>query len=484
MEEMEEMSENRQLVWLRSDLRVGDNPALYNASRNGGVIAIYLLFPQQWKKQGDSPSKLSFWMSNLKALEEELRKLNIPLLVCQLEYFQGAPKKLLELMQQSGCEGIWFNDELGVYEEQRDKQVEDSFHAEGFSVHRFISQTLVKPGVLKNKQGSYFKVFTPFKKAIFQQLSPDQLTPLPVPSKQKPISISILKEKLNYLNLFKATAAGLDQRWPAGEVAAHQRLTTFINQQADDYRVQRDIPSVDGTSSISPYLVAGVLSIRQCLNAAWLANNTELDTGSEGLACWISELIWREFYKHILYGFPRISKNQAFQMETEQLPWSSDEKKLKCWQKGETGIPLVDAAMKQLVETGWMHNRLRMVTAMFLSKNLMLDWRLGEAFFMEHLIDGDLSANNGGWQWSASTGTDAAPYFRMFNPVSQSKRFDPEGRFIRRWLPQLDSLNNKEIHAPWLCDHILFDYPEPIVDLAESRKQVQAAFKNLNLKQP
>lgn len=476
------MEENKQLVWFRSDLRVFDNPALYNASRNGVVIALYVLFPQQWKKQGDSSNKLHFWMSNLKAQEKELKKRNIPLLVCQLENFQDAPKKLLELTQQLGCEGIWFNDELGVYEQQRDQQVEDRFHADGIPVHRFISQTLVKPGALKNKQGCFFKVFTPFKKAFFQQLTSDQLNPLPAPQKQKPVSIAVSEEKLDYLNLFKATASGLDQRWPAGETTAHQRLTAFINEQAGDYRAQRDIPSVDGTSSISPYLVAGVLSIRQCLNAAWLANNTELDTGNEGLACWISELIWREFYKHILYGFPRVSKNQAFLPETEQLPWSRDKQRLQRWQKGETGIPLVDAAMKQLVETGWMHNRLRMVTAMFLSKNLMLDWRLGEAFFMEHLIDGDLSANNGGWQWSASTGTDAAPYFRMFNPVSQSKKFDPEGKFIRCWLPQLDSLNNKEIHAPWLCDQILPDYPEPVVDLAESRKQVLAAFKNL--KQP
>lgn len=471
------MVENKQLIWFRSDLRIADNPALYNASRKGTVIAVYVLFPQQWKMQGDSPNKLSFWMSNLSELENELKKLNIPLLICQLEQFQDAPEKLFELMQQSGCEGLWFNDELGIYEEQRDKLVEDRFKSEGLQVHRFISQTLVEPGTLKNKQGNYFKVFTPFKKAIFQQLSSALLSPLPAPSKQKPISTP--KTKLNYQTMFKATAEGLDQRWPAGEEAAHQRLTTFINKQAGDYKAQRDIPSIDGTSSISPYLVAGVLSIRQCLNTAWLANNAELDMGNKGLACWISELIWREFYKHILYGFPRVSKHQAFLLETEKLPWSRDKKQLQRWQSGETGVPLVDAAMRQLVETGWMHNRLRMVTAMFLSKNLMLDWRLGEAFFMEHLVDGDLSANNGGWQWSASTGTDAAPYFRMFNPVSQSEKFDPEGLFIRRWLPQLNSLNNKQIHAPWLCNHDLPDYPEPIVDLAESRKQVLAAFKNL-----
>lgn len=473
------MTEARQLVWFRSDLRVFDNPALYNASQTGPVIAFYGLFSRQWKKQGDSPNKLCFWMNNLRELEKELNKLNIPLLVCQFESFQDAPLKLSELIMELDCEGVWFNNEHGVYEEQRDQAVENYFQTEGVSVHRFTSQTLVKPGTLKNKQGGFFKVFTPFKKAIFQYLSADQLSLLSAPAKQKPLPVSVSEQKPDYLNWFKPSAINLKQRWPAGEKAAHKRLATFINDQAGDYQAVRDIPSVDGTSSISPYLVAGVLSIRQCLHAAWLANNTEPDTGNKGLVCWISELIWREFYKHILHGFPRVAKKQAFLAETEQLPWSRDKSKLKRWQNGETGFPLVDAAMKQLVETGWMHNRLRMVTAMFLSKNLMLDWRLGEAFFMEHLIDGDLSANNGGWQWSASTGTDAAPYFRMFNPVSQSKKFDPEGVFIRRWLPQLKSLSNKEIHAPWLYNCTLPDYPEPVVDLAESRKQVLAAFKNL-----
>ena len=473
------MAENRQIVWFRSDLRVYDNPALYNACRAGSVIAVYILFPQQWEKQGDSPNKLCFWMNNLDELKTQLQNLNIPLLIYQHKYFDEAPEVLATLAKKLKCDGIWFNDEYGVYEEQRDQQVENSFHAEGVNVHRFISQTLVKPGTLKNKQGSYFKVFTPFKRAIFERFSPKQLQPLPVPAKQKNISISTINKEPDYLDLFKPTASGLKTRWPAGEQTAHQRLTTFINEQAEDYRAERDFPSIDGTSSLSPYLVAGVLSLRQCLHAAWQANNTELDTGNEGLTCWISELVWREFYKHILHGFPQVSMNRAFIAETEQLPWHSDKQLLQRWQHGETGIPLVDAAMKQLVDTGWMHNRMRMVTAMFLSKNLMLDWRLGEAFFMKHLVDGDLSANNGGWQWSASTGTDAAPYFRMFNPVSQSKKFDPKGEFIRYWLPQLDSLNNKEIHAPWLCNRILPDYPEPMVDLAESRKQVLAVFKNL-----
>ena len=476
------MADKKQLSWFRSDLRVSDNPALYNASRNGSVIAVYALFTRQWQKQGDSPNKLYFWMHNLRALEKELEKRNIPLLVCEFDIYEDAADRLLQLALRLECEGIWFNDEHGIYEEQRDQQTEKMFKEGGLSVHRFISQTLVKPGTLKNKQGSYFKVFTPFKKTILQQLSSDQLKTLPSPPRQKPIAIPDSFKKLVYLDQFKPTASGINQHWPAGEDAAHQRLTVFVNEQAHGYKAQRDVPSVDGTSALSPYLVAGVLSIRQCLNSAWLANNTELDTGNEGLVCWISELIWREFYKHILHGFPRVSRHRAFLPETEYLPWSKDKQRLKRWQNGETGIPLVDAAMKQLVATGWMHNRLRMVTAMFLSKNLMIDWRLGEAFFMEHLIDGDLSANNGGWQWSASTGTDAAPYFRMFNPVSQSQKLDPDGTFIRRWLPQLESVNNKNIHAPWQCDPILPDYPEPMVDLADSRKQVLAAFKHLKQK--
>ncbi|HAL67580.1 MAG TPA: deoxyribodipyrimidine photo-lyase, partial [Pseudomonas sp.] len=228
-------------------------------------------------------------------------------------------------------------------------------------------------------------------------------------------------------------------------------------------------------------LAAGVISPRQCLHAALAHNRGEFDSGSSGVQTWINELLWREFYKHILTGYPQVSRHRAFRAHTEALPWRNAPKEFEAWQQGRTGFPIIDAAMRQMLATGWMHNRLRMLTAMFLSKNLLIDWRLGERHFMRHLIDGDLAANNGGWQWSASTGTDSVPYFRIFNPVSQSQRFDPKGRFIRQWVPELQDIDDKNIHDPGKC-HGLIDanlYPSPIVDLHSSRQRALQAFKEL-----
>ncbi len=472
------MTRRHQLVWFRSDLRVQDNPALFHACRNGSAIGVFLLFPGQWQEHNDSPNKLWLRLQNLYALEQQLSTLNITLIVLELNDFSDAPEALLNLCDKLNCKTIWFNREYEVNERRRDKAVKERLIQQGIECHASADQTLFIPGTVLNKQGDYFKVFTPFKKHLYSQLSLEQLTPLPAPEKQPALSVPDFPE-IDYLNRYSPTASQINPLIKPGEDHAHQQLQQFIDERAKNYKETRDIPSLHGTSYLSAFLIAGTLSIRQCFHAAMLANHNELDTGNPGLTCWMSELIWREFYKHILYGFPRVSMHQAFSLETEKLPWVNDKALLEKWQKGETGYPLVDAAMKQLVHTGWMHNRLRMVTAMFLSKNLMLDWRLGEAFFMQHLIDGDLSANNGGWQWSASTGTDAAPYFRMFNPISQSQKFDSEGTFIRRWIPELAALDNKTIHEPWTAKQPVANYPAPIVDHSASRAKVMDAFKQL-----
>lgn len=472
------MRNDLSLVWFRSDLRIADHPALHHACKGGQVIGVYLLFSGQWKKQHDSNNKLCFWMQNLKALQQELKALNIPLIVLEANSFSRAPDILQRLAKSLECSHLWFNDEYGVYEQDRDNKVEQLFNSQGLNCQRLIQQTLFRPGSIRNRQGEYFKVFTPFKKALYQQIKLNELCPLPVPEQQQPLKKK-LPDSVPFQNLFSATATDPNKLWPAGEEAANKRLNSFIEQRAEHYKRDRDFPILDGTSTLSPWLTAGTVSIRQCFYQALLANSDELDTGSEGLVCWMSELIWREFYKHILVGFPRVSKNRAFKPETERLPWEKNKDHLIAWQQGRTGFPIVDAAMRQLVNTGWMHNRLRMVTAMFLSKNLMLDWRLGEQFFMEHLVDGDLAANNGGWQWSSSTGTDAAPYFRMFNPTSQSRKFDPEGEFIRKWFPGLGQLDNKAIHEPHIGVHKSLDYPSPVVDHPESRQKVLAAFQSL-----
>lgn len=266
--------------------------------------------------------------------------------------------------------------------------------------------------------------------------------------------------------------------WPVGESYAQDMLNNFIQDHIQDYHLKRDFPASKGSSLLSPYLNSGLLSIRQCLAALFKTNNAQFHIYHQGQETWLNELIWREFYQHILYSFPRLSRYQPFKLNTQHIPWRHADLDFEAWKLGQTGIPIVDAGMRQLLATGWMHNRVRMITAMFLTKNLLIDWRQGEQWFMQNLIDGDLAANNGGWQWCASTGTDAVPYFRIFNPISQSEKFDPNGDYIRQWLPELAHLNAKTIHQPYAKNpHIALKYPQPIVDLKQSRLRTIDIFK-------
>src|SRR5699024_841880 len=351
---------------------------------------------------------------------------------------------------------------------------------QGILFHSHLDQLLFKPGSILTQSGTYFKVFSQFKKVCYSHLHSYSPEPTQRPHAQAPLPLSS-DPVPSAVNGFTALTAERQALWPAGEHAAQQRLAAFTEHAIADYAEQRDFPALAGTSQLSPYLTAGVISIRQCLHAARTANQGEFASGQHGIVTWINELLWREFYTHILVGYPRVARNRAFKPETEAVPWRNSEKDLLAWQQGRTGFPMIDAAMRQLLATGWMHNRLRMLVAMFLTKNLLLDWRLGERFFMQHLIDGNLAANNGGWQWSASTGTDAVPYFRIFNPISQSKRFDPKGDFIRHWLPELKQFNAKDIHQPRVSADLLnpSNYPKAIVDLAASRERALSAFKNL-----
>ncbi len=471
-----------QLVWLRRDLRSRDNKAIYYASqhenKNSSVVCVWFSFPEQWQEHHDSSNKIHFWLENIKTLDKNLAVFNIPLITRTLSRYSDASAALIDLAKRLGVAGLWFNDEYGINEQRRDTEVEHSFQQAGIPCHRFTDDVLVKPGSLLNKQHKPFKVFTPFRKALYASLNLQDALPLPAPEKQQPITINLSSDNL----LDIQPTATIRDFWPTGERAAHEALQEFVAERSENYKKDRDFPAQNGTSILSPCLTAGTLSIRQCFTTALQGNDGELDTGSSGLVTWISELIWREFYRHILVCFPRVSMGKAFKEETERLPWKHDKSLLNAWQEGRTGVPIVDAAMRQLVTTGWMHNRLRMVVAMYLSKDLRLDWRLGEQFFMEHLIDGDLASNNGGWQWAASTGTDAAPYFRMFNPVSQSEKFDPDGEFLREWLPELREVDDKTIHNPSASDTLFYDesvYPKPIVDHKRAREATLTAFKRL-----
>jgi deoxyribodipyrimidine photo-lyase len=469
-----------QLIWLRSDLRVHDNTALSAAMERGPTLAVYLISAAQWQRHDDAPCKVDFWLRNLAAVKTALGELNVPLLIEYADTWDKAPKALLDLCKKHAVEQVHVNDEYGVNEQSRDAQVKATLDKAGIFFQGHLDQLFFKPGSVLTKSGGYFKVFTQFRKVCYGRMHHSVPSIVRRPTQQPPLHVKSDTVPAEVKG-FETPPQALRELWPAGEDEARRRLEAFTDEQVHYYNDERDFPAKPGTSQLSAYLAAGVISPRQCLHAALRSNNGEFESGNVGATTWINELLWREFYKHVLVGFPRVSRHRAFRPETEALKWRDAPKDLEAWQQGRTGLPIVDAAMRQLLDTGWMHNRLRMVVAMFLTKNLLIDWREGERFFMQHLIDGDLAANNGGWQWSSSTGTDSSPYFRIFNPLSQSERFDPEGRFIKTWIPELTELNKRDVHNPSALGGLfgVEGFPAPIVDLKASRERALQAFKSL-----
>ncbi len=350
---------------------------------------------------------------------------------------------VVKFAKKHQCSTVYLNREYEVNELRRDNAVASSCQREGLGLRRFHDRVIVPPREITTKQGKFYSVFTPYRR-VWDTQAIDHSKPCPDPKTQAELNLkpSRIPNKVDGFDLAKIRT----DLWPAGEAEACKRLNDFA-KKIDGYHEARDVPATKGTSLLSPYLAAGVISPRQCLAAALAVNKGKI-TGENGATTWISELTWRDFYTQVLVACPRVSKHQPFKLKTNALNWRTDEDDFSAWCRGQTGYPIVDAGMRQLNQTGWMHNRLRMVTAMFLTKNLLIDWRWGERYFMQNLIDGDLSANNGGWQWSASTGTDAVPYFRIFNPFSQSKRFDAAGTFIKKMCPELEPVPASALHDP------------------------------------
>lgn len=472
----------RSLYWFRSDLRIADNLALAEAMRASDfLIAVFILTPATWKTHAVAPCKVRFLLENLNALSEALWKKGIPLLIRKGPSFSDCPNVLNKLCNQYDIDTIYFNHEYPLDERERDDAVTRRL-ASSVSVSTYHNHLVLPPGEVMSTQNTPFQIFTPFKNAWLVKAHEQQAwrTYTEVKKKFKP---DIQPDPIpNRLQGF--TDQKIDLHWLGGEKAARKKLKAFCQDKIHDYQKHRDYPNIDGTSQLSPYLSQGVISPRQCITAALEACDiTDIDTmkGAEGAATWISELIWRDFYTHIIHFHPDICRNKPYKIKTDKIPWRYDDKLFEAWKVGMTGFPIVDAGMRQLLQTGWMHNRLRMVTAMFLSKILLLDWRLGEKHFMEHLVDGDFAANNGGWQWCASTGTDAVPYFRIFNPTTQSQRFDASGDFIRQFCPELAHLDNKVIHNPFAFEinPAELNYPQPIVDYKVMRQNTINLFKRL-----
>lgn len=479
------MSDNISVCWFRTDLRVADHAALTASMSAGPTVGVYVVSPSQWAKHDDAPVKVDFWRRALKALHAGLADLNVPLVGLCVQEWADVPQAMLEFCQQIQAHNVFCNRESGVNERQRDRATYRLLQAHGIVMEGFDDATLLKPGTVLTGAGAPYRVFTPFAKACRERLRTAMPVVLPAPRRQPMAPASILSfeppemliDRAGYGDLSVQMRDRLATLWPASADAAYDRLAKFVESGLSAYHDQRDYPAIEGASKLSPYLAAGLLSPRTCFVAAARANQGELDSGVRGALSWMNELLWREFYRHLMQVYPQLSMCKPMRPETDKVAWRQAPDEFDRWAQGRTGVPIIDAAMRQLLATGWMHNRLRMIVAMFLTKNLLIDWRQGEAFFMRHLIDGDFASNNGGWQWSASTGADAAPYFRVFNPLSQSEKFDPDGRFIRHWLPELADLPAREIHDPSPVARRARGYVDMMVDLKATRLRAIEAFK-------
>lgn len=477
------------LVWMRRDLRCSDHAALYYALRHYQRVYCAFVFDTDILDPlvDRADRRVAFIHASVLSLDQDLRALAAQAGVqgAGLIVRHGAALPcVVALAQQLGVDAVLTHRDYEPAAIARDRAVARALQAQGIAFADYKDQVLLECDEVLNGQGKPYSVFTPYHRAWLQKLDAFQRKAYPVASYAQHLAALPAGERMPTL----AEIGFADARWdaqqtPAGAAGAQQMLAQFV-PHLDAYAQQRDYPAVQGTSRLSVHLRFGTVSIRQLASIAWQA----AAQGSEGARVWLSELAWRDFYSMILWHHPQVEQH-CFRPEYDRVQWDDEPQLFQAWCEGRTGYPLVDAAMRQLVQTGYMHNRLRMVVASFLTKDLGVDWRHGERFFAEHLLDYDLAANNGGWQWAASTGCDAQPWFRIFNPITQSQRFDPDGRFIRQFVPELARLPDKHIHFPaalkspllHACGVVLGQsYPAPIVDHGRARERTLMRFHFLS----
>ena len=465
------------IVWFRQDLRTHDNPALTSAAARGAVVPIFILddtiSESSWPLGGAS----RWWLHHsLAALRADLGHLSL---------FKGDPCDLLpEIIGKTGAAAVYWNRCYEPFAIARDKKLKASLKERGIDVHSFNGSLLHEPWELATGSGGPYKVYTPFWRA---SLGKPVAAPLPAPN----IAIDASAapgDSLSDWGLLPSQpdwAAGWETQWKPGEVGAREQFDEFVENGLARYRDCRDRPDLKATSRLSPHLHWGEISPRQIWTR--LALDAEDPLKRAGAEKFLSEIGWREFAHHLLFHFPTIPE-QNWRRNFDAYPWRENAGDLGAWQKGMTGYPLVDAGMRELWRTGWMHNRVRMVVASFLVKHLRIDWRRGEAWFWDTLLDADLANNAAGWQWVAGSGADASPYFRIFNPVTQGKKFDPNGDYVRRWCPELARLPTGFIHEPFNADPETLaragivlgsTYPLPIVDHDQARKAALDGYKNV-----
>jgi deoxyribodipyrimidine photo-lyase len=475
------------LVWLRRDLRVADHCALYHALQHCQRVHVAFVFDTAiLDPLPRTDRRVEFIRESLVEVDAQLRQLAGHPQAGLIVRHGVAQDKIAKLAHHLQVQAVFANHDDEPLALARDIQVRGHLADHGIVFHTFKDHVVFERKEVLTQVGKPFAVFTPYKNAWLKKITADDLQAYPVEQHAhhlapRPENLAQPVPELQDLDFEATNLKAL--KIPTGESGGQALLSDFLTR-IDQYEDTRNFPAVKGPSYLSVHLRFGTVSIRQLAREA----HARMSAGSAGAAVWLSELIWRDFYVQVLHNFGHVGRGESFKPEYDTIKWEHGphaHKLLDAWCQARTGYPLVDAAMRQLNQTGYMHNRLRMVVASFLVKDLGIDWRWGEKYFATHLNDFDLSANNGGWQWASSSGCDAQPYFRIFNPISQSEKFDPEGKFIRRYVPELAALPTAALHAPWLAKPLELQtadvvigktYPAPIVDHAEAREKTLARY--------
>ncbi|ACK65498.1 Deoxyribodipyrimidine photo-lyase [Rippkaea orientalis PCC 8801] len=468
------------LFWHRKDLRISDNIGLAKARQKSSKVVGIFCFDSNILEQNDiAPVRIAYLIGCLQELQQTYQKLGSNLL-----FIQGEPSHIIpQLAAVLDAEAVFWNLDVEPYSQRRDEQVIQALKEQGIKTQTYWDQLLHYPGEIVTKSGEPYKVYTPFWKN-WELQSKDSITNNL--ESLEGLTQTELQQAKNVNIIDLPTVQELGYRWDyplilsPGETAAAERLDYFCDAAINEYQEQRNFPAIEGTSQLSPALKFGVIGIRTVWQATLKAmENSRSDEVRESIVTWQKELAWREFYQHCLYFFPELAEG-PYREDFQDFPWDNNEVLFQAWCEGKTGYPIVDAAMRQLNETGWMHNRCRMIVASFLTKDLMINWQWGEKYFMQTLIDGDLAANNGGWQWSASSGMDPKP-LRIFNPASQAQKFDPDADYIRQWLPELRSLDTEVLVTGKISplDCLSCGYPQPIVNHNQQQREFKRRYSQV-----
>lgn len=461
------MSKNFPIIlWLRNDLRLIDNPALYHAAQNGSIIPIFIYDPAAMDRDYGAAQK--WWLHHaLQSLCADFKKQNINLIIKQGDSFEI----LTNLIEHTNAKGVYWNRSYEGWSIVRDAHIKDILKDRDIDAQSFKANVLFEPWTIKNGSGENYKVFTPFWKAC-RSKEEEIGDPLPTPKMTAP-HVEIANDKLDLIPKIRWDKK-MEDDWDISEGGAWKRLQKFFGHGLYKYKEGRDCPSIDYTSRMSPYLRYGIISPRSIWYAThdYCAKNTVPEKDKDHF---LSEVGWREFSHSLLYYYPEM-KSKPLQERFNDFPWEYDDKTLKRWQTGQTGYPLIDAGMRQLWQTGWMHNRVRMLVGSLLVKHLLHSWTDGEAWFWDTLVDACPANNTAGWQWIGGCGADAAPYFRIFNPITQGDKFDSYA-YVRKYVPEIAHLEDKYLFSPWESSNPPANYPAPIIDHKLGRDQALEAFK-------